>query len=233
MKKHVFTGILALAMCLTLTYPVMAVSPINTASERNASDLTGAEIRLIESIFESSSDVKLVDNNGKDVKKEFTEKHRNLYNAGDYKSIIDNIADNSLTLLEQKIKVDLTEGENVIPHRVMLKRTASATKTIKLINDYGGLSNNKLILSLEAGYSVIDYNNTINGAESLIRIVSQQNVPETFQSKIIGRSGEKAVVSNDKKSIQFSANLHIQTISTAIPVGGLTQVENVSFFGYV
>ena len=70
MKKHVFTGILALAMCLTLTYPVMAVSPINTASERNASDLTGAEIRLIESIFESSSDVKLVDNNGKDVKKE-------------------------------------------------------------------------------------------------------------------------------------------------------------------
>ena len=211
MKKHVFTGILALAMCLTLTYPVMAVSPINTASERNASDLTGAEIRLIESIFESSSDVKLVD----------------------YKSIIDNIADNSLTLLEQKIKVDLTEGENVIPHRVMLKRTASATKTIKLINDYGGLSNNKLILSLEADYSVIDYNNTINGAESLIRIVSQQNVPETFQSKIIGRSGEKAVVSNDKKSIQFSANLHIQTISTAIPVGGLTQVENVSFFGYV
>ena len=78
---------------------------------------------------------------------------------------------------------------------------------------------------------IISAFNTINGAESSIRVVSQQNVPETMQTKIVGRSGE-AAVSSDRKSIKFSINFHIQTLSAAIPVGGTVYKEYVSFYGY-
>lgn len=79
---------------------------------------------------------------------------------------------------------------------------------------------------------IISAFNTINGAESSIRVVSQQNVPETLQTKIVGRSGEAAVVSSDRKSIKFSINFHIQTLNVAIPVGGTVYQEYVSFYGY-
>lgn len=234
MKKRIFTVMLALIMCLALTSPVIAAPPLDDVSKGSVSDLTEAEIRLVESIFETSSDVKLVDSNGNNVKGEFIEKYQSLYNSGNYKKIIDDIADNSLTLLELKRPVDSIEGQNVVPRRIALKRTARATKTIKLINDSGGFSTHNLILTLEADYSVIDYNNTINGAESLIRIVSQQNVPSNWESKILGRSGEAAVVSSDRKSIKFSTNFYIQTCHAGgVPVGGLTQKAYVSFFGYV
>ena len=87
-------------------------------------------------------------------------------------------------------------------------------------------------MTLEADYSVIDSNNTINGAESSIRVVSQQNVPETMQTKILCRSGEAAFVSIDRISIIFSLNFNIQTLSAAIPVGGTVYKEYVSFYGY-
>lgn len=236
MKKYTLALVLTLTMVLTLAVPAFA-APM---TEENASgevmnELSEIDIGFVEKIFESGVEAVLLDENGTNVKQRFIAENQNAYETGDYATILENLADESLSLVEPNIIPDLsTLSDDGIMPLIMLKRTARATRKFYLLNGSGQQTKDTFTVVLEADFTVYDSNEKmINGADSKIRVVGQSNNPTTRQSKVERISNESSRVLSGRDAIEFTGTLHISTRSTGVPfIGADNQTERVSFFGY-
>ena len=229
-RKTVFSLMLATLMAFTLVIPAAAAN--HDSQDETTSTVSETEVKIIDLIFDANSNINLMDGN-KNIREDFIAEYQELYDARNYDALIRVFTNRSLTLVEPCVISEVSsDTNNIVPYA--LKRTARATRTIALRNPSGVVTSNRYTVTLEADYSVIDSNNTINGAESTMRIVAQENNPPTWASKVLRIKNERATISDARQFITFSGILVINTYSTGVPgIGGVVQEERVSFRGSV
>ena len=130
MKKRLVALVMTLCSLLSLNVSVLAVA----SNANEALEPSDAELAVLTTIFESENHVQLIDIDGNNVRSEFVNKNMAAYKAGMFEGIIEQIADESLTLIEPNglIKEPIKESKSDVFTRGLVYGKATGTKIIKL-----------------------------------------------------------------------------------------------------
>ena len=223
MKKRLVALVMTLCALLSLNVSVLAA-----ASNANvALETSDAELAVLTTVFESDNQVQLIDIDGNNVRSEFVNKNMAAYKAGMFEGIIEQIADESLTLIEPNglVKEPIKETKSDVFTRGLVYGTATGTKIIKLNNPSGQVTTGRYTVTLQARFAINDYNNTISGAVSGMQIIKQSVNPQTMAAGVERITNESSSITNNGKKISFSGLLHVRSYTTTPGIGGYLQTE--------
>ncbi len=223
MKKRLVALVMTLCTLLSLNVSVLAA-----ASNANvALETSDAELAVLTTVFESDNQVQLIDIDGNNVRSEFVNKNMAAYKAGMFEGIIEQIADESLTLIEPNglVKEPIKESKSDVFTRGLVYDTATGTKIIKLKNPSGQVTTGRYTVTLQARFAINDYNNTISGAVSGMQIIKQSVNPQTMAAGGERITNESSSITNNSKKISFSGLLHVRSYTTTPGIGGYLQTE--------
>lgn len=221
MKKRIL--ILTMALCLMLP---MTVSAKGTLSPQElCPSLSDADVENVEMIFDVERQVKIVDADGNNVTQRFIAENRLLYDANDYMPILDYLIDNGLVIEEPYVE------SGIAPFA--LKSTASTgTRIVYFKSPVTGEESKEWIkFRIEGDYQVVDSTGTISTGVLPARFIFVSKSQSSLW--VYGDVDSSTyVISNDKKTITFSAEYTVSIGFIAyIPLN--SQSGHVSFAGHV
>ena len=191
MKKRMIS--LSLALCLAFSLMTLSVGAAN--STEPSGTLTEDDIRHVDIIFNGNAHV--VDENGIDITDSFISENDDLYQSGNYDSIID-------CLIDQNLAIETEALPSPPQTRLVVNGSVNSPSIIKCFKSplTGTTTHEWIQFYFKGHYRVNDYSNTIDSGVKVTGYTTAKS--SSSLTKACGITSSSWKISNNNKTITFT-----------------------------